>query len=289
MSLESTLRGLSFFCCKGDQMSIEEIVSKWSLKEKNKQASIDMWDSMAQSFGGHHSPSFEDNNFLRLLQSEKMLEPETKVLDVGCGTGSYARTIAIKCEKVVGVDLSPKMIELAVQKTEKEKVRNIEFHCMDWHQIDLKEIGFNKSFDLVIAHMTPAVQSADTFLKLSQASRGWCVLSKPTRRTDPVSDQVKRLVGITEKRESSDLDILYAFELLWLQGLQPKFVYEQQHWNMEKTLEEAEQLYINRVKTYRDITVAEEEKIKAYLQSVTRNGRICEEVDTTITTLYWQV
>ena len=45
------------------------------------------------------------------------------------------------------------------------------------------------------------------------------MLSKPTRRTDPVSDEIRRLVGIAEKRESSDEDIAYAFSLLWLEGV----------------------------------------------------------------------
>ena len=270
-------------------MKFDEIVSKWSLKEKNKQASIDLWDSMAQSFGEHALPSFTDNPFLQLLQSENMLGPEIRALDVGCGTGSYTRAIAAECKEAVGVDLSSKMIEIADRNKREEKCENIEFYCMDWHRSDVRECGFEKSFDLVIAHMTPAVQSAETFLKLSQSSRGWCVLSKPTRRTDPVSDEVKRLAGITEKRESSDSDIVYAFELLWYQGLQPRFSYEKQHWDMEKTLDEAYQLYINRVKTYREITGEEEEKLKAYLRSISCNGMVKEEVDTTITTLYWHI
>lgn len=270
-------------------MVIDDIFLKWRLKEADKQASIDLWDSMAHNFGTHAPPSFEDNNFLRLLQREKMFDVDSAVLDVGCGTGSYALALAPQCQKIVGIDLSPKMIGIAARKATEAKVKNVQFHCMDWHELDLEKAGFEKKFDLVIAHMTPAVQSADTFQKLSLASKGWCVLSKPTRRTDPVSDHVKKLVGITEKRESSDMDILYAFELLWLQGLQPRFEYEQQRWNMKKTLQEAYGLYINRVKTYRNITDAKEQKIKSYLTSIMKGGVICEDVDTTVTTLYWHV
>jgi len=270
-------------------MSIEEIAAKWYLKENNKQASVDMWNSMAQSFGGHKLPSFEDSSFLQLLQKNKMFNNNSTVLDVGCGTGSYALAIASWCKEAVGVDLSPKMIEIAREKATEENITNVDFRCLDWHEFDLKQAGFEKKFDLVFAHMTPAVQSVDTFQKLTSASKGWCVLSKPIRRTDPVSDAVKKLVGITEKRESSDTDILYAFDLLWQQGLSPYFEYEQQCWDMEKTPEEAYGLYINRVKTYRNISLKEEQKIKLYLQSIEKNGLICESVDTTITTLYWHV
>ncbi len=270
-------------------MSIEEIEEKWILKRNNKQASVDMWNSMANSFGEHTMPTFKESRFLQLLEQNQMFDGNSLVLDVGCGTGSYAFALSDRCKKVVGVDLSPRMIEIAKEKSRKENVSNIEFYCADWHEINLRQEGFEKKFDLVFAHMTPAVQSADTFLKLSQACQGWCALSKPSHRTDPVCDEVKRLVGISERRESSDKDILYAFELLWTQGFFPRFDYEQQCWKMKKTPEEAYGLYVNRVKTYRGISHEEEQKIIHYLKSVEKDGFVYENVDTMITTLYWHV
>lgn len=56
-----------------------------------------------------------------------------------------------------------------------------------------------------------------------------------------------------------------------------------------KTLEEAFGLYINRVKSYKDITLEEEEIIKKYLESISKDEVVNEEVNTTIATLYWQV
>ncbi len=270
-------------------MDIEEIIKKWNWKNNNKQASLDMWNSMAQSFGEQELPSFENNQFLQLLDKNRMFDSGSRILDVGCGTGSYSLALATRCREVVGVDLSSNMIGIAKKKSMEKKIMNVEFRCLDWNETDLSQEEFEKGFDLVISHMTPAVQSADTFQKLSQASKSWCVLSKPTRRSDPVSDEVKKLIGISERRESSDMDILYAFGLLWLQGLLPRFEYEQQRWSMKKTLDEASGLYINRVKTYRDISMEEEEKIRTYLQSIQKNGLICENVDTTIVTLYWHV
>ena len=201
------------------------------------------------------------NDFLKLLLKHEMLKKDSVVLDVGCGTGKYALAVSDSCKKVIGIDLSSKMIEIAKKKMNETNVTNVEFRLGDWHDIDLKQNRFDKKFDLVFAHMTPAVQSATTFQKLSDACRGWCLLSKPTRRADPVSDTVKEIVGIREKRESSDQDIIYAFELLWKQDRLPYLNYERTRWNMKKTLEEAYGLYINRVKTYRDITEEEEGRI----------------------------
>lgn len=270
-------------------MTIEEIRKKWVLKATNIQASIDMWNSRAGSFREFILPEFKDNSFLKLLERENMLGPDNLVLDVGCGTGKYALAISPHCRHITGVDLSPQMIEIARKKTAEYHIENLDFFVEDWHQLDIEEAGYVGKYDLVFAHMTPAVQSADTFEKLSVASKGWCVLSKPVRRTDPVSDVVKEIVGIRERRESADDDILFAFQLLWRQGYLPQLEYEEKTWNLKQTLEEAYGLYVNRIKTYRDITVAEEVKVKDYLKSLAQDGFVCEDTDTTIATLYWRV
>ncbi|MCC3868858.1 class I SAM-dependent methyltransferase [Terrisporobacter mayombei] len=259
-------------------MEINNICNKWKNSNFNKKASMDLWDSMAESFNKFTVPTAEDSQFLKIVWENNMIDSNFQVLDVGCGSGRYSIALSNLCENITGIDLSPKMIENANNNKEAYKASNAEFYCEDW-----------SDFDLVFAHMTPAVNNAETFEKLSKASRKYCVLCKPTRRTDPVSDKVKELVGISKNKESCDMDIAYAFEMLWLQGYEPKVEYEKQVWHMEKTLEEAFGLYINRVKSYKEITLEEEAIIKKYLESICKDKIVSEEVNTTIATIYWQV
>jgi SAM-dependent methyltransferase len=37
-----------------------------------------------------------------------------QALDVGCGTGSFARLLAGRCDQVLGIDLSPRMVAVAI-------------------------------------------------------------------------------------------------------------------------------------------------------------------------------
>lgn len=80
-----------------------------------------------------------------------------------------------------------------------------------------------------------------------------------------------------------------AFELLWRQGYLPQLEYEKQIWNMKKTLNDAYGLYVNRLKTYKDITLEEEEKVKFYLRTLSSDGFVNENVDTIVATLFWHV
>ena len=270
-------------------MNQAETYQKWTLPGGSRQASVDMWDSMAPEFGNHEFPNSDADSFFRLLAERGMYTANSRVLDVGCGTGRYALPLAKHCKSVIGVDISPRMLDIAWERAKELGISNVEFICLDWHTLDLEKAGYAQAFDLVFAKNTPAIQSADTFMKLTQASWKWCAMAKPARRADPVSDELKRLVGIGEKRESGDDDIGYAFELLWQNGMHPGFEYEKQQWDMRKCLDDAYGMYINRLKTYRELSPDEEEKAKKHLQSIAVNGIVSEQVNTMITMMYWHI
>lgn len=270
-------------------MNLEQIRSQWKTKEPNRQAASDLWDSMAKQYSEFEMPTFENDPFLQLIDRLGVLNPNANVLDVGCGSGRYSLAMADRCNSVTGIDLSSKMLEIADQEKIRQGKNNVRFIQDDWHFANLEEHDMLHHYDLVFAHMTPAVQSAETFEKMNHACKGTCVLVKPTRRTDPVSDAVKELAGIAQKKESAESDLMYTFGLLWLQGYQPYVEYRKDQWDMKKTLDEAYGLYINRMKSYKEITAAEEEMLKNYINSLAVDGLVREVVDTTIVTMYWQV
>lgn len=71
------------------------------------------------------------------------------VLDVGCGSGRYALGLAeLGVRRVVGVDFSPKMIDLALENTKHIQTANmgLEFVCCDFMEFEARE-----PFDVVIA------------------------------------------------------------------------------------------------------------------------------------------
>lgn len=71
-----------------------------------------------------------------------------KILDVGCGEGYNTRIFAQKGAKVIGIDLSKEMIQLA-QEEEKKTNLNIEYFASSW--TDLSQ--FDAEFDIVLSTM----------------------------------------------------------------------------------------------------------------------------------------
>lgn len=86
----------------------------------------------------HHTEA-EVDFFLRLFPLPK----GASILDVGCGTGRHARSLAERGYQVLGVDISPKMIETA---TTLSAASGAEFAVADARALDL-----GRTFDAAVS------------------------------------------------------------------------------------------------------------------------------------------
>jgi len=71
-----------------------------------------------------------------------IIKEEMNVLDLGCGTGITTKYIAELGAKVLGVDLSPKLVEFAKENSNHQ---NIEYRIADITNLDLDK----KKFDVI--------------------------------------------------------------------------------------------------------------------------------------------
>ncbi|MBN2571122.1 MAG: class I SAM-dependent methyltransferase [Ignavibacteriales bacterium] len=60
-------------------------------------------------------------------QIKNLIEPNSKVIDVGCGTGRFSFYAADKCKSILGIDLSEKNIKRANIMLKKKSISNISF------------------------------------------------------------------------------------------------------------------------------------------------------------------
>ncbi len=97
----------------------------------------------------------KDESFVRLREDylDKMqLQPSSRVLEVGCGTGVVARALAGRrgfTGTIVAIDTGVMLIEAARRLTDGEGLGSrIQFQVGDAHALDFED----ESFDAVIAH-----------------------------------------------------------------------------------------------------------------------------------------
>lgn len=66
------------------------------------------------------------------------LKQRVRILDLGCGPGHHSRIFSEKSFKVIGMDLSKEMINIA-----KREVPQVEFHVMDILKMKFKKSSFS--------------------------------------------------------------------------------------------------------------------------------------------------
>ncbi len=98
----------------------------------------------------------------------------SEALEVGCGAGAFARSLAERSERVVAIDLSPRMIEVAKDRSKEHP--NVEYVVADANSWEFPEERFDcvasittlhhLPFELTIRKMRDALRPGGTLLVL---------------------------------------------------------------------------------------------------------------------------
>ncbi|MDX6226138.1 MAG: hypothetical protein QOE64_2514 [Frankiales bacterium] len=117
---------------------------------ESNEAMAESWDGDTGAFWADHADHFErsgaayDDDLLAAAD----IRPDSRVLDVGCGTGVTTRKAAQRATQgqALGVDLSAQMLAVARARVESAGLSNVEFM-----QTDAQVHQFDGSFDRLIS------------------------------------------------------------------------------------------------------------------------------------------
>lgn len=90
------------------------------------------WDGIAEDYAA--KPVDDPDAFERKIAiTTALLEPDSTVLDIGCGTGSLALRLAPHAGQVHALDISGEMVRIGRAKAEAQGVENVTFHQAALH------------------------------------------------------------------------------------------------------------------------------------------------------------
>ena len=269
-------------------MDLKRLEKEW-IKQIGHTAVPDMkmWDSRAEEFDNKPIPDRRENPFLKYLWEKATPEANMSVLDIGCGAGQYSLALAPAVRSVTGTDISTKMIDAAERKAKAGGCTNAEFFALDWAAADIDERGWRENFDIVIAHMTPAVCDYASMEKMAACARGHCFLVRPARRSDEISDGALASVGCRWRTAERDMLIPNAFTYLWLKGYTPEVTERNALWTSERSAEDTVEWCTDRAQSLKDLSASDRETIRSYIMDRSHNGRVTETISSTIVTVYW--
>lgn len=110
--------------------------SKRIFKEKK------IWNKLASKYDKQCS-IYDDAYKLSIENSNKILQNDFDVLEIACGTGLVTFGIAETVKKIIAIDISSEMINVAKEKANKLKINNVEFNVADGYNLNYKDEAFD--------------------------------------------------------------------------------------------------------------------------------------------------
>lgn len=111
---------------------------------KRKKSEQKFWNKVANRYDRWIERAFEDQYIEYREKISSYIRPNDEVLEIGTGTGDITFQIADKCKKVIGTDISPKMIKIANRKNSNRNFKNLSFQVEDSYDLSFDDSIFDK-------------------------------------------------------------------------------------------------------------------------------------------------
>jgi ubiquinone/menaquinone biosynthesis C-methylase UbiE len=249
------------------------------------------WDNRAGQFAKKPAGREEDRlaGVLGLIEQTGLDIDGATVLDIGAGTGALAIPLAKRGAKVTAVDFSAEMLKHLVKRADEEKAEIERTVLVSWDEVGLDAMGFRKNFDLVIASMTPAVQTPEAFSLMLEAAKGVCYYSGwIDRQWDPAYHELYRMLFNEEFRQMSH-GFPYPFMYLYMNGYRPIVRIRQDVWNGDETVEEMVETVAGFFSATKEIDESMKARMREYFQARATGGKYSSQTTATTGTMVWDM
>lgn len=255
---------------------------------------IEKWTDFWSRYAEQYSIEVEAERALHqkvidYLDSEGRLCRKDRVIDIGCGPGTYALLMCHRVRWITCLDSSEGMLEKLRADATKMAIGNINLMLGGW-----EDAHFNVQYDLAICARSPAIKSRSGLLKMEEVSRrDCCFIAGASEEEEKEWNELWDLIVDSSHPSPMEKAINYnltnPLNILLEEGRDPdlKHFYE----IVEVTLD-ADMVIANTKKNfqiYTRLTKAKEKIIEDRINSWCNNGRYHVKRKMGVAVLTWKV
>lgn len=218
------------------------------------------------------------------LFQQGLLTPESSVLDIGSGTGTYALAFASRCAEVTALDMEPASLAILRAHAAQLGLNNITCQEGMW-----ETYRPDRTFSFVFTSMCPAICDYEELCRMESFSERACGIIAVTRGSYDLHR--KRLMELLNARSPAGMttEALWYFESLYLAGKQPNVKSLSNQYAYETPIEEA----CRRNEIYFEIfgIPAEQSRplLQQYFTSQAKDGLVPDETRLNAAFISWSI
>ena len=263
-------------------MNIEEFekIMQREDREENQEDLEKIWDNKSEWFFNRtekKQENFSNRLVFKIIKEKKLLNENSKVLDIGCGAGRHLLEFSKITSHITGTDISSRMLDYA-----KEKLKNVnetKFIHGNW----MKNFTKEKEFDLVFASMTPAISKIEHIKRMCLISKNYCMMERFVYYRDPIREEIEKMLDRKlNKLHSNHKEYTYGlWNIVWNLGYFPEIY-------LDKYISETEKTVIDYMEQI-ICTDEEKNKIVKFLKEKEKNGKIISKEYIIKAIILWEV
>ncbi len=231
----------------------------------------DCWDKAASTYDDLEVCSdymYQVNTIMKALKKHGALSQDQNVLDVACGTGTYALRMAPHCREVVALDISEGMLNRLKEKQIKTGIQNIRTIQADWHHFSCDE-----KFGLVFVSMTPLLQSMDNIDRfLEYSDRFLAIVCWAGIKENPILDRLHEEIHGEKRDRRYRSDIIILFNYLYSMGYAPELKFFHGCWERARPVDRQVEGLIWQLETIRPLKDKEKDLVKKRMMEIEQDG-----------------
>ncbi len=285
---------------ENDIFTKEFWINEWEKIKQNDTFNVhkgfsgpEFWDKASLSYNTDKSEisSRGMHRSIDIFKENNCFFPGIKILEIGCGTGLFARELANQGANVTAIDFSTGMLKRFKEDTPSSQKKNINIMHMDWEKTDVEKMGWKNRFDLVIAFMSPAVSKPETLFKMMEASKNACAVKGwAAKRKHPLLDDLwEKIMG--NRLDDKPQSLIIKFNLLFSMGFFPELYCDTLDWEQKISVKEEIDKKLAFFKRTSDRPEHElKEIIKNHLSSIADDSQTITKKHRGMTaTVFWKI